>query len=190
MSCWKLELILASRLVFSFREYLTFMAPGFENKSDSYNFSNGCRCIAVPHFQCLRAAVTMRLWCVEFVGTGNTVHIPGESVGKGAAVDVSCPMQLGLSPVHKHWKSYETVEGVSKQDHSAACDKPSGVFVGYGLLIQKNFWGNCLDLFGQGLCWADPLSALSTTFLRGCLSCIHFNSCAFFFNYCVCGASC
>lgn len=52
------------------------------------------------------------------------VHISGESVGKGAAVDVCCPMQLGLDPVHKHYKSYETVKGTSKQYRSVLCDSP------------------------------------------------------------------
>lgn len=77
-------------------------------------------CIIVPHFLSLRANVRMRLsccvrWCWE-----HCVHIPGESVGRGAAVDVCCcPMQLGLDPVHKHCKSYETGKDTSRQDHGA-----------------------------------------------------------------------
>lgn len=80
------------------------------------------------------------------------MHIPGQSLGKGAAADICCPMQLGLDPVHKHYENYETVKGTSKQDvirHQEGSCK---------------FGGNCWYQFGQGLCWADPLSALSTTF--------------------------
>lgn len=55
------------------------------------------------------------------------------------------------------------------------------MFVGYGLLFQKRILRELLLLVWTGFVLADPLSALSTTFLRGCLSCFHFNSCAFFF---------
>lgn len=66
------------------------------------------------------------------------MHIPGEGVGKGAAVDVCHPMQLGLSPVHRYFKYDEMVKGTCKRDHSAVCDQLPGVFgafVGYGLVL-------------------------------------------------------
>lgn len=83
-------------------------------------------CIIVPHFLSLQANVRMRLLCCVCWYWEHCVHIPGESVGKGAAVDVCCcPMQLGLGPVHKHCKSFETARGTGRQDHGALCDQPS-----------------------------------------------------------------
>lgn len=83
-------------------------------------------CIIVPHFLSLQANVRVRLLCCVCWYWEHCVHIPGESVGKGAAVNVCCcPMQLGLGPVHKHCKSLETVKGTGRQDHGAVCDQPS-----------------------------------------------------------------
>lgn len=72
-------------------------------------------------------------------------------------------------------KRRETVERTS-----TTFEQLSGVYLENNFLDldfhKITLWG----LFGQGLCKADPLSALSTTFWRG-LSCNHFKSELFFF---------
>lgn len=96
------------------------------------------------HLLSLQEYVTMRPLCSLCWYWEQCVHIPGESVGKRGSSRRLAPYAAGTQPCPQTpWQQWG-------QWADSMC--------------RRNLWGTCWCLFGQGLCRADPLSALSTTF--------------------------